>query len=317
MVNYNLKNRRGNNKVFIIVKKNQLTLILVGYFMHHESKEIIAEDGTSIKVYIKESGCPKWLIVTHGLGEHALRHQYLFKLFTQEFNIVMYDLRGHGQSGGKRAYVEKFHEFYQDLNTLIKFLQTEYGMKDYMLLGHSMGGLITAGFLQSHTPEGFYPSKVFLSSPAAAAGGILGPIFGNAPHLLYQALEKMPTVPLKGMLDIKKLSHDSRIYESYIKDELCSLAVHSHLFFEVLNEARNVFSKPLRAQCELYCSIGTADVLVGWKMVIEYFKEFEKNCKLNIVEGGYHELHNEIEKYRRPHLDFLIASLTGNEFKVS
>lgn len=285
--------------------------------MHHESKEIIAQDGTTLKVYLKESGHPKWLIVTHGLGEHALRHQYLFKLFTQEFNIVMYDLRGHGQSGGKRSYVEKFEEFYHDLGSVIEFLRKEYGMNDYMLLGHSMGGLVTAGFLQSHTPEGFYPSKVFLSSPAGAAAGILGPIFGHAPHVLFQALEKMPSVPLAGMLDIKKLSHDRRIYESYIKDELCSTKIHSHLFFEILNEARNVFSKPLRAQCELYCSIGTEDVLVGHKMVIDYFKNIEKNCKLNIVEGGYHELHNEIEKYRLPHLNFMIASLTGNEFKVS
>ena len=180
-----------------------------------------------------------------------------------------------------------------------------------------MGGLVTSGFLQSHTPEGFYPSKVFLSSPAGAAAGILGPIFGHAPHVLFQALEKMPSVPLAGMLDIKKLSHDRRIYESYIKDELCSTKIHSHLFFEILNEARNVFSKPLRAQCELYCSIGTEDVLVGHKMVIDYFKNIEKNCKLNIVEGGYHELHNEIEKYRLPHLNFMIASLTGNDFKVS
>lgn len=285
--------------------------------MHHESKEIIAQDGTVLKVYLKEAGSPKWLIVTHGLGEHALRHQYLFKLFTQEFNIIMYDLRGHGLSGGKRAYVEKFDEFYKDLDSVIKFLQTEYNMKDYMLLGHSMGGLITAGYLQGHTQEGVYPSKVFLSSPAGAAAGILGPIFGNAPHLLYQALEKMPSVPLAGMLDIKKLSHDSRVYEAYIKDELCSLKIHSHLFFEILNESRNVFSKPLRAQCELYCSIGTADVLVGHKMVIDYFRNIEKNCKLNTVEDGYHELHNEIEKYRRPHLEFLTASLTGSEFKVS
>ncbi len=279
--------------------------------MHHESKEIIAHDGTVLKVYLKESGSPKWLIVTHGLGEHALRHQYLFKLFNQGFNIIMYDLRGHGQSGGKRSYVEKFGEFYKDLETIIRFLKSEYAMKDYMLLGHSMGGLITAGFLQSHTPEGMYPSKVFLSSPAAAAAGILGPIFGNAPHLLFQALEKMPSVPLAGMLDIKKLSHDSRIYESYIKDELCSLKIHSHLFFELLNEARNVFSKPLRAQCELFCSVGTGDVLVGHKMIIDYFRNIEKTCKLNIVEGGYHELHNEIEKFRRPHLDFLVASLKG------
>ena len=43
----------------------------------------------------------------------------------------------------------------------------------------------------------------------------------------------------------------------------------------------------------------------------QYFNTIEKNTKVLKVDGGYHELHNEIEKYRLPYFDFLRSSLTN------
>jgi len=31
----------------------------------------------------------------------------------------------------------------------------------------------------------------------------------------------------------------------------------------------------------------------------------DKSFKLTVFEGAYHEIHNEIEKYRRPYFDYL------------
>lgn len=283
--------------------------------MNKEYREIISFDGTLLKCLIRETGSSQWLIVSHGLGEHSGRHEYLLKLFSQNFNIAIYDLRGHGKSGGKRAYVADFSEFLKDLHSVINYLKKEFSMTRYTLFGHSMGGLITAAYLQNMAPQDFYPEKVFLSSPAVAAPGLMGPLFSNAPKFLYDGLIKMPTLPLEGLLDLKRLSHDSRVYEAYIKDDLNQLKIHSKLFFEILKTARDVFSRPLRAECPLYVSIGTGDALVNPKILIEYFENIEKRALLKIIEGGYHELHNEIEKYRKPYLNFLRHSLTGLSFE--
>jgi alpha-beta hydrolase superfamily lysophospholipase len=131
---------------------------------------------------------------------------------------------------------------------------------------------------------------------------------------LFDVLLNCPTIPLQGILDLKRLSHDRRVYESYVKDELCQLKIHSKLFFEVLKTSREVFSRPLRIECPLFVSIGTEDVLVHPKLLINYFTKVEKNAQLKIIEDGYHELHNEIEKYRKPYLNFLRHSLTGLTF---
>lgn len=282
--------------------------------MNNEYRDIISFDGTQLKCLIRETGSSKWLIVTHGLGEHLERHEYFLKLFSQNFNIAIYDLRGHGKSGGRRAYVEDFTHFFKDLQVVIDYLRKEFSMSHYTLFGHSMGGLITAGYVQNYVQKDFYPDKVYLSSPAVAGAGMLGQAFNLAPMLLFDGLTRCPTIPLQGMLDLKKLSHDSRVYESYIKDELNQLKINSKLFFELLKMARDVFSRPLRVECPLIVSVGTADALVNAKLVIQYFTHVEKNAQLKTFDGGYHELHNEIEKYRKPYLNFLRQSLTGLSF---
>lgn len=283
--------------------------------MNNEYRDIISFDGTILKCLVRETGSSKWLIVTHGLGEHLERHEYILKLFAQNFNIAIYDLRGHGRSGGKRAWVEDFNHFFKDLQAVIDFLRNDFRMTTYTLFGHSMGGLITAGHVQNFASKEFYPEKVFLSSPAVAGAGLLGQAFSLAPMFLFNGLTKTPSLPLQGVLDLKRLSHDSRIYEAYIKDDLNQLKVHSKLFFELLKTSRDVFSRPLRCDCPLFVSIGTEDGLVNPKLVMNYFRKVEKSAQLKVIEGGYHELHNEIEKYRKPYLNFLRHSLTGLSFE--
>jgi acylglycerol lipase len=283
--------------------------------MNNEYRDIISFDGTLLKCLIRETGSNQWLIVTHGLGEHLGRHEFILKLFSANYNIAIYDLRGHGRSGGKRAWVNDFHDFTKDLQSVIDYLKKDFSMTNYTLFGHSMGGLITAAYLQNDAKKEFYPDKVFLSSPAVAGPGIMGQAFALAPMLLFDGLIKVPTLPLQGILDLKKLSHDSRVYESYVKDELVQLKVHSKLFFEILKMGREVFSRPLRAECPLFVSIGTEDGLVHPKLLINYFTNVEKSAQLKIIKGGYHELHNEVEKYRKPYLNFLRHSLTGLSFE--
>lgn len=284
--------------------------------MNIEYRDIVSFDGTNLKAIVRENGCSEWLIVTHGLGEHQERHEHILKLFSQNFNICLYDLRGHGKSGGERAYVESFQDFTRDLGVVLDYLRQNFSMKIYSLLGHSMGGLITADYLQNFAKKDFYPKKVFFSSPAIGAAGLGGHLFSLAPDLFYKSLSVLPSVELKGILDLKKLSHDSRVYEAYIKDELNQLKIHSRLFFELLRTAREVFSRPLRAECPVYCAIGSDDHLVNYAMTVKYFSELEKGVSLKVFEGAYHELHNEVEKWRKPYLNYLRSSLTGLNYEA-
>lgn len=283
--------------------------------MNNEYRDIVSFDGTPLKCLVRENGTSKWLIVSHGLGEHSGRHEYMLKLFSQNFNIAIYDLRGHGRSGGTPVYVEDFNYFVKDLQCVIDYLKKEFNLKDYSLFGHSMGGLITASYLQNSARPDSYPEKVFLSSPAVGAPGFMGPLYFVAPPVLFETLSKLPTISIKGVLNLRKLSHDSRVYEAYIKDQYCHTKIHTRLFIEILKTAREVFSRPLRVECPLSCSIGTGDGLVHPQLMIKYFTEVEKTAQLKVFEGAYHEIHNEVDKYRKPYLNYLRQSLTGLSFE--
>lgn len=278
--------------------------------MISEIKQIETIDGEKLHCSIIENGSPKWIIITHGLGEHGDRHKYFYKYFSQYFNICIWDLRGHGESSGRRAYVNDFSDFTNDLDTVLMYLKKEYKLKKYILFGHSMGALITASYMQKKVDPNFYPDKVFLSAPPVAAAGALGKIFEIAPLQMSKGLASInSSLLLGGMLDIKKLSHDARVYEHYISDKLNSLKIETKLLFCLIAESREVFSKPLRVNCELYVAVGTKDVLINPNALIKYFSTIEKNANLFKVEGAYHEIHNEVEKYRKPYIDFLINSL--------
>ena len=164
--------------------------------------------------------------------------------------------------------------------------------------------------MQNQVKAERYPEKVFLSAPASGGAGALGSVFSVTPMKIMSALSSLKaSVKLKGMLDITKLSHDPRVSEAYIADELNILSIPTKTFFTILYEGRKVFSRPLRVSCELYCAVGTGDMIVDSKVTVNYFKTIEKNAQLKIIEGGYHELHNEIDKYQSPYFEFLKKSI--------
>ncbi|MFL5784048.1 MAG: alpha/beta fold hydrolase [Bacteriovoracaceae bacterium] len=283
--------------------------------MNNEYRDIVSFDGTPLKCLVRENGNSKWLIVSHGLGEHLGRHEYMLKLFSQTFNVAIYDLRGHGKSGGRPGYVEDFRDFFRDLDAVIEYLRKEFNLKDYALMGHSMGALVTAGYMQNLVKRDQYPEKVFLSAPVVGAPGAAGPLVAGAPSFLLEALCKSPTLPLGGILNLRKLSHDSRVYDAYVKDEYTHKKIHSKLLFEILRMAREVFSRPLRIECELFVALGTGDSIVSSELAIDYFREVEKSAQVRVYDGAYHELHNEVDKWRKPYVQFLRESLTGLSFE--
>lgn len=275
-----------------------------------DNKIVTMNDGTKIYAEITERDKDVWLIATHGIGEHLGRHKYLVDLFADKYNIFQYDLRGHGKSSGPRADVQTFNSFMEDLSELIVYLQSHYKMKKYVLFGHSMGALITCSFMQRFVEEDMYPEKVVVNAPPVGLDGILGDIVNCIPQTAVGFLGKLPvSFPIKGMIDLSLLSHDPAIAELYRNDPLCSMVLRSRLLIELVHESKKTFSRPIRSKCHSYVSIGTADRVVGVKPLIEYFTNMDKSFGLKTFEGSYHEIHNELDKYRKPYFDYLKSIL--------
>lgn len=274
--------------------------------MKAEYQTLCLRDGTDLHLKVKEVGSPIWIVATHGIGEHLERHSYLTKLFGSDFNICQYDLRGHGKSGGEGAYVDSFEHFYEDLEEVILYLQKKYKMSRYILFGHSMGALITSGFLQERLSNVTTPELVYLNAPPIGMPGLMGDVLDLAPKSLFRQLVKLPlSLKLGGLVDLSFLSHNIQVKEDYIHDELNHVKLHSKLLLELVKASKYVYSRPLRVDFKAYCSYGTEDKVVGVEAIENYFKHTEKGFKVKCFEGAYHEIHNEIDKYKRPYFKFL------------
>jgi len=275
-----------------------------------ENKKIKLRDGIELNGQIKESGSTTWLFVTHGVGEHLGRHNYMPDLFGQDFNVFQYDLRGHGESGGKRAYIDDFNTYLEDLQEIIQILKAEYRISKYIIFGHSLGALITAGYLQKYADKDFYPERIYLSSPPVGTGGVAGRVANLLPFAAAKSLAQIPfSVPIGGLVDLKSLSHDPRIAETYTRDSKNCIKLHSKLLLEIVKASKEIFSRPLRPLCPAFVSIGSEDQVVSPAHLIEYFSTVERGFCLKVFEGAYHEIHNEIDKYRIPYFEFIKHSL--------
>lgn len=282
--------------------------------MKGEQHFIKMRDEVELHSEIYEKGHQKWLIVTHGIGEHLERHKYIKELFGSQFNLFFYDLRGHGLSMGEDAYIHDFQDFILDLDQIIAYLRNRYRMEKFSLFGHSMGALITASFMQRQVKPDYYPTCIYLSSPPVGFGGPLGPVISWSPNSIFSALAKSPlSVRLSGLVDLNNLSHNPHIKENYINDSKNHMSLHTKLLLEMVKCSGETFSKPIKPACPAFVSVGSEDQIVNPKALEDYFSTIEKSFQFKVVDGAFHEVHNEIEKYRVPYFEFLKGSLTNNQ----
>jgi alpha-beta hydrolase superfamily lysophospholipase len=281
-----------------------------------DHKFLKMKDGIELSVKIKENGSPVWIIAVHGIGEHMDRHKYIPELFGHDFNIFQFDLRGHGRSTGRRAWVQDFSLYMEDLREIIKFLNEKYRMQRYILFGHSMGALISSAFIQNYVDEDLYPERVVLNAPPCGGAGLLGQVIKFLPQKFFKGACDLPmSMPVAGLVDLTYLSHDPRIKEEYKKDELNCQKLESKLLFELMKTGVETFARPLRSKAVNFVSVGSGDRVIGKDELIKYFSEVDKSFKLTIFDGAYHEIHNEIEKYRKPYFEYLKTVINEAIFK--
>jgi len=115
-------------------------------------------------------GAPRaHLLLVHGIAEHAGRHADVASRFARAgIDTHGYDLRGFGASEGRRAYVDRWSQYHDDLEDRLIAVRAEAGGLPVVLYGHSMGGLIALGYVLADQPRAS-PDLLVLSAPAIAS----------------------------------------------------------------------------------------------------------------------------------------------------
>ena len=105
------------------------------------------------------------VLLVHGLAEHSGRYERVAARFNARgVAVVGPDHIGHGASPGLRCHLDRFDEYLAPLTALRAHIDDWYPGKPVFLLGHSMGGLISAHLLLES--QGAYRGAMFSGLPS-------------------------------------------------------------------------------------------------------------------------------------------------------
>lgn len=233
------------------------------------------------------------VVLVHGLGEHMGRYGHVASALTGTGRAVFgIDLRGHGLSGGMRAYVSRFDQYVDDVHKLINYLRSRWSIRRPFLLGHSMGGLISLVYSLRHeeTVQGIVAASPFIApaidvpKPLMALSGLLSRL--------------APTLPV---LDISKLrlSHNKEVEVRRQRD---ALGYHGRVRARTGHEMNQAGQEVRRRAAELRHPLllvhGTADPLTDWRGTCSVYGGASSEDKsLILYSGMYHETLNELGRH--------------------
>jgi alpha-beta hydrolase superfamily lysophospholipase len=169
------------------------------------TSDTYAADGTRLLVRRWRAADP-WaeMFLVHGVAEHSGRYERTGGLFAAAgINVTASDLRGHGRSGGRRADIARWADFLDDIEAMLTWVRSGSQGRPVILLGHSMGGLLSTEYLLSERPQ---PDLVVLSAPALQDGL---PRWQHA--IAPVAARVLPRLALKNAWGPEALSRDPEV----------------------------------------------------------------------------------------------------------
>ena len=225
------------------------------------------------------------VLLIHGLGEHSGRYEHVGgHLATAGFDVVSLDNRGFGGSGGKRAYVDSFSQFHDDVEDQLAEVRN-LGLPT-VLLGHSLGALISTGYCLSGRP---LPDALVVSGPPLGyrlegsdrALKIVGPLIRKV----------RPGFEVRDDWDASVFAEDISVGETFMNDPLRTDFMTISLALEIIGEIDRVRDAVTGLELPAWVGHGGADKIVPvWAS--EPF-DAVGSAQRTVYNGLGHEILNE------------------------
>lgn len=268
--------------------------------------------GVVIRYHVWSHPSPRGVVqLVHGLGEYALRYEYVAaQLVAAGYEVWADEHRGHGQTGvdqwggdhsklghlgpgGHRAAVDAVHQF-------SKLIRAARPSIPFVLLGHSWGSFMAQMLLDAYPTE--YDAVVLSGSAHRTFSGM------NSGDL--NARFKKSVARATGF---EWLSRDPAVVAAAAADPLMTKASVLKLFG--LRDGLRLFGRPrpgLAAEHDVpvLLVVGSEDPVGGEKSVRHLAEDYVKRAGLTdvtviVYPGARHEVFNETNR------DEVIADVIG------
>ena len=241
----------------------------------------------------RPSGAPAGhVVVLHGYAEHLGRQAEIGRaLASAGYAAHAFDCRGHGNSGGKRAHVELFDEYLQDLADFFAQVREKAQGRPVFFLGHSHGALIGIRYLLEH-PDAV--RGAVLSSPYLRLKLRVSPIKIAAGKLLSRVL---PSLPMRNELKAEQLTRDVEIQNATRRDPLYQQIATPRWFTESSAAQEACLRRATEFVTPFLLLFGGADPIADPAAGREFFEHAtSKDKQHKQYDGLLHELFHEPER---------------------
>lgn len=258
---------------------------------HHSEHQFSADDGAQLFAHrwLPDHGAPRAeLLILHGYAEHGGRYRELaHRLADFGMASTAIDFRGHGRSRGQRGYVDRFEEYFLDLEAAQRLLSP--GLPQ-MLLAHSHGALIALDYVTRNRSS--FRAMVISNPYLALAMEV--PAYKRTVAKL--AARFLPRLSLPSGLPPEGVSRDPGIVDAYQRDPLVFTTAAAGWFAAATAaqaRVRALTSLPLPC---LYV-VGEADPIASPVASRALANNLASDhLTLRLCAGARHEVFNEIDR---------------------
>lgn len=225
------------------------------------------------------------VLIVHGLAEHLGRYDHVVdQLNNFGYTVYRFDNQGHGRSGGEQGFIDDFNQFIDDADILVERIIRENPGIPVFMLGHSMGGFITAAYGVK------YPGKLTGQILSGAAVTVL-PLFKPFQEIDF---ETEPRNKVPNELSVL-ICRDKSVVEAYDNDPLVLKETCQKLLGEVFINGATWLTQAL-ASYQYPCLIlhgGDDRIVTPEASQYMYNTILSTDKTLTLYKGFFHEILNE------------------------
>jgi len=267
--------------------------------LHFGGKAMPKVKTNNIDTFYEVHGEGMPLVFIPGLGACHRMWQPQIEPFSKHFQVILYDVRGHGESSGSK---EKYsiELFASDLNALLN----ELGASKTHLCGISLGGLIAQQFAIDHPimVDKLILSGTFCYTPTW--GKVLLPFAKglNRIILTFMSMEQNAKIAAKGLF---KKSEQKGLRDFFLEEVM---KITKEEYFKVIDATYSFNSLNRLRDIEAPTLILNAEGEKQERRQAEILRREIKNSRKEMVPDTFHALNLERpEEFNRLVLNFLLA----------
>ena len=242
----------------------------------------------------------KVICIVHGIGEYGGRFDRVAERFRAD-NMAVFalDLRGHGESVGKKGDCAPRSKVLDDVSALIEYAQDKHPDKKLVLYGHSMGGNIVLDY-RGRGMLNDVPSGYIISAPWVR-------LVRKVPAPLYKMIKLLsglvPSLTIGSEVNENDLGHPESV-----KPYKANPMVHNRISIQcavdgfdtgLALEDGSAVDNRRAADIPTLIMHGSEDRICdieGTRRIARRLEDIGDNIEVVEWNGLYHEIHNGSDK---------------------